>query len=32
VRENNNILIREAFRYFRKKRFNEAILILEKVV
>ncbi|MCU0822027.1 MAG: hypothetical protein MUC95_06075, partial [Spirochaetes bacterium] len=32
MRENNNILIREAFRYFRKKRFNEAILILEKVV
>ena len=32
MREKDNIIIREAFRYFRKKRYNEAILILEKIV
>ncbi len=32
MREKDNLLIREAFRYFRKKRYDEAALILEKVV
>ena len=32
MREKDNILIREAFRYFRKKRYNEAVLMLGKIV
>lgn len=32
MKEKENIILREAYRYFRKKRYNEAIAILEKIV